>query len=92
MKNRHNPVMEQAKWLNRILQGHLNYFAVPGNCRKVCALLKAVRKIWYKALKRRSQRNRLNWSKFGRFLDAVLLKVKVLHPWPERWFDAKYSR
>ncbi len=92
VKNRHNPVMEQAKWLNRVLQGHLNYFAVPGNCRKVCALLKAVRKIWYKALKRRSQRNRLNWSKFGRFLDAVLPKVKVLHPWPERRFDAKYSR
>ena len=92
MKYRHSPVMEQAEWLKRVLQGHLNYFAVPGNSRKVRALLTAVRKIWYKALKRRSQRNRLNWVKFGRFLDTVLPRAKILHPWPEQRFDAKYSR
>ena len=92
MKYRHRPIMEQAKWLQRVLQGHLNYFAVPGNSRKLIALLTAVRKIWLKALKRRSQRNRLNWSKFDQFLKAVLPKAKILHPWPEQRFDAKYSR
>ena len=90
--NRHSPVMEQAEWLKRVLQGHLNYFAVPGNSRKVHALLKTVRKIWYKALKRRSQRNCLNWNKFGRFLNAVLPKANILHPWPEQRFDTRYSR
>ncbi|MBO9483650.1 hypothetical protein [Salinisphaera sp. G21_0] len=80
VKYRHRPVMEQAKWLQRVLQGHLNYFAVPGNSRKLIALLTAVGKIWLKALKRRSQGNRLNWSKFGRFLRAVLPKAKNSSP------------
>ena len=89
---RHNPIPEQVKWLKRVVQGHLNYFAVPGNSYKLLAFLREVQKIWYKALKRRSQRNRLNWSKFSRFVKVVLPKVKILHPWPEQRFDVKYSR
>ena len=60
--------------------------------RKLFALINVVRKIWYKALRRRSQRNRLNCNKFSKFLKMVLPKVKILHPWPEQRFDARYSR
>ena len=78
--------------LRRALQGHMNYFSVPGNGLRVNAFRTEVQKIWYKALKRRSQRNRLNWKKFGAFINTVLPKVKVLHPWPEQRFDVKHSR
>ncbi len=92
LKHRHDPVPEQLKWLKRVLQGHMNYFSVPGNGLRIIAFRTAVQKIWYKALKRRSQRSRLNWKKFGAFINTVLPKVKVLHPWPEQRFDVKYSR
>lgn len=92
LKHRHDPVPEQLKWLKRVLQGHMNYFSVPGNGLRINAFRTAVQKIWYKALKRRSQRSRLNWKKFGAFINTVLPKVKVLHPWPEQRFDVKYSR
>lgn len=92
VRRRHDLIPEQVQWLKRVVQGHLNYFAVPGNCYKLLAFLREVQKIWYKALKRRSQRNRLKWNKFSRFVKAVLSKAKVLHPWPEQRFDVKYSR
>lgn len=92
MKHRHDPVPEQLKWLKRVLQGHMNYFSVPGNGLRINAFRTAVQKVWYKALKRRSQRSRLNWKKFGALINTVLPKVKVLHPWPEQRFDVKYSR
>ena len=92
LKHRHDPVPEQLKWLRSVLQGHMNYFSVPGNGLRINAFRTAVQKIWYKALKRRSQRSRLNWKKFGAFINTVLPKVKVLHPWPEQRFDVKYSR
>ena len=31
MRRRHEPVPEHGKWLRSVVQGHLNYFAVPGN-------------------------------------------------------------
>lgn len=92
LKHRHDAVLEQLKWLKRVVQGHMNYFSVPGNSRRINAFRTAVQKIWYKSLKRRSQRSRLNWKKFGTFVNTVLPKVKVLHPWPEKRFDVKYSR
>ncbi len=92
LKHRHDAVPEQLKWLKRVVQGHMNYFSVPGNSRRINAFRTEVQKIWYKALKRRSQRSRLNWKKFGAFINTVLPKVKVLHPWPEQRFGVKYSR
>ena len=92
LKHGHDAVSEQLEWLERVIQGHMNYFAVPGNSRRINAFRTSVQKIWYKALKRRSQRSRLNWKKFGAFVNTVFPRVKVLHPWPEQRFGVKYSR
>ena len=91
LKHRHDAVPEQLKWLKRVVQGHMNYFAVPGNSCRINSFRTEVQKIWYTALKRRSQRSRLNWKKFGAFINTVLPKVRVLHPWPEQRFGVKYS-
>ncbi len=89
---RHIPVIKQIAWLKRVVRGYMNYFAVPGNSRRLTVFRTEVQKIWYKVLKRRSQRNRLNWSKFGRFANTVLPKARILHPWPEQRFGVKSSR
>ena len=62
--HRHQPVAEQHAALRSRLQGHYNYFGVNGNLRSLARLLYHARRAWYKWLRRRSQRTRLNWARF----------------------------
>lgn len=91
-KNRHKPIPEQVVWLTRVLRGHFNYFGVPGNAMRIGRFRSEVGKYWLKSLRRRSQRFKLVWEKFGRFFNTTMPKVKVLHPYPNQRFGAKYSR
>lgn len=49
-----------------------NYHAVPGNLLRLDGFRVAVCRLWRQALKRRSQRNRLQWSRFGRLADLYI--------------------
>jgi hypothetical protein len=51
-------------WLNRMLKGHLNYYAVSGNSPSLWWYFNEVRWRWLKSLKRRSQRAFMSWEKF----------------------------
>lgn len=90
--NMHLPIKAQVTWLNRVLSGHFNYFAVPTNSQQVSRLRSLVMYVWLKALKRRSQRSKVNWVKFGRFCNLVLVKSFVRHPYPNERFDVIYSK
>jgi group II intron reverse transcriptase/maturase len=61
---RHEPVKTQHEGLCRRLLGHFNYFGVNGNARSLHELYEQVRRRWYKWLRRRSQRTRLNWERY----------------------------
>jgi len=88
MKRRmHLPVSLQGKWLRAVLQGHMNYYAIPCNLPLVGMFRTQLIRLWYKTLKRRSQKSRLNWSKMPLTADKYLPKARVLHPWPERRFE-----
>jgi len=63
-RQRHLPVPMQHQALRRRIQGHFNYFGVNDNQRSLGILRHHVRRSWYKWLKRRSQRSRLNWERF----------------------------
>jgi hypothetical protein len=67
-RNRHEPMKAQHAALSRRIQGHYNYFGVSGNFRSLLLLHEAVRRAWYKWLRRRSQRTRLNWEGFRELL------------------------
>ena len=47
---------------------------------------------WLHALRRRSQRHRMPWERFGRLVDRWIPKVQVLHPYPNDRFYAKHPR
>lgn len=64
-RHRHWPVREQHAALMRRTTGHLNYFAVNGNSGSLQPFLHGVRRAWHKWLNRRSQRSRLNWTRFN---------------------------
>jgi hypothetical protein len=44
---------------------------------------------WYKALRRRSQRTRLNWKRMDRLARRWLPPARTRHPLPEARFDAR---
>jgi retron-type reverse transcriptase len=63
-RNRHKPVKVQHAALCRRIQGHYNYFGVSGNFRCLLLVQQEVRRAWFKWLRRRSQRTRLNWERY----------------------------
>lgn len=88
----HDSPAKTLKWIQAVIRGHMNYYGVPGNCKSVNTFREEIVKRWYKMLKRRSQRSALNWSRFGNWLRRHLITVRVVHPYPEMRFCAKYSK
>jgi RNA-directed DNA polymerase len=84
----HRPIPEQGRWLASVLRGHCNYYAVPENSKAVNAFRYEIIRYWHKALRRRSQRDRLTWERMTRLAARWLPTVRVLHPWPEVRHDA----
>jgi hypothetical protein len=88
-KTMHDPIARTGAWMKRILQGHLNYFAVPGNHPSLWWFFNKVRRLWLMSLRRRSQKARLSWEKFIRLVARFFPPIRTLHPWPGHRFDAK---
>jgi len=77
-RHRHQSVPAQHCALKRKLDGHYNYFNVGGNSRAIGRLAYYARRAWFKWLRRRSQRSRLNWDRFNDLLrDFPLSAPKV---------------
>ncbi len=89
---RHLPVPTQGVWLRRVVQGYFNYHAIPGNGAALDAFRTQAVRAWLHALRRRSQRHRLNWERFGRLVNRWIPKVTFLHPYPNERFFAKHPR
>jgi RNA-directed DNA polymerase len=87
-RRRHLPVAEQGRWLASVVRGHSAYYAVPGNIRAINAFRTQVTRHWFKALRRRSQRHRLNWERMDRLATHWLPPARILHPYPEARFAA----
>ena len=85
----HTPIPVQGRWLAQVLQGHMAYYAVPGNADAVSAFRHQVTLHWHKALGRRSQRGRVPWLRMDRIATRWLPKVRVMHPYPNVRFAAR---
>jgi RNA-directed DNA polymerase len=86
---RHLPVPEQGQWLGSVVRGHLAYYAVPGNDSAIFAFRGQVAWHWFRALRHRSQRHRLNWERMDRVATRWLPPARVVHPYPDMRFDAR---
>jgi group II intron reverse transcriptase/maturase len=89
MRRRHRSIPEQGKWLASVVRGHLAYYAVPSNIDAVAAFRTQVTRHWYRALRRRSQRSRLDWKRMNRLATRWLPPARKMHPWPEDRFDGR---
>jgi RNA-directed DNA polymerase len=88
-KRMHHSIAATGEWLNMLLKGHLNYFAVPGNSPSLWWFFNEIRWLWRRALQRRSQKACLSWEKFVRLTSRFFPPIKILHPQPLHRFDAR---
>jgi group II intron reverse transcriptase/maturase len=88
-RRRHQPIPVQGRWLGSVVRGHLAYYAVPGNSDAVIAFHKQATRHWYRSLRRRSQRSRLNWTRMSRTAARWLPPPRRMHPFPNERFDAR---
>ncbi len=79
---KHEPIPVQGRWLASVVRGHLAYYAVPGNTGAIKAFRTQAIRHWYRALRRRSQRSRINWVRMNRITARWLPPVQVMHPHP----------
>ena len=91
-RRRHLPIPEQGKWLRSVTQGHLNYYAVPGNLAAISGFFHELRRLWRRALMRRSQKTRMTWERFTRLAARWLPSVRNMHPYPEQRFAVTHPR
>ena len=78
----HTPLMDQHKWLTSVLRGHYAYYGVPSNSRSLSRFRWEVGKIWFRAIRRRSQKRSLTWDRFHDLLRSFpLLHPLITHPW-----------
>ena len=89
-KRMHARVPETAKWLQQVVRGYFQYHAIPGNSARLRAFRRDVLWSWLQTLRRQSQKHRMNWERVAARLDPLLPSVKILHPYPDARFAAKY--
>jgi len=91
-RRRYLPIPEQGRWLASVVRGHMAYYAVPGNAGAVNAFRTQLTRRWYQALRRRSQKARINWTRMNRIATRWLPPARVTHPFPEARFTATHPR
>lgn len=87
-RRRHQPIPEQGRWLRQVVEGYFGYYGVPGNEKRLRSFRDQVKRLWVRALRRRGQRDKMNWKRMGRLEARWLPPVRWRHPWPEQRFYA----
>ena len=91
MKRRHRPIAEVGGWLRRVVQGYLNYHAVPGNLYRLRGMCSEIERAWRHSLMRRSQRPKMPWSRFQKIAKRFMPITRNAHPYPQARFYASHT-
>jgi RNA-directed DNA polymerase len=88
----HDPVRQTGQWLKSVVQGHLNYYAVPGNLDSLGIFRARLTGLWWHTLRRRSQKHPISWTRTLALADRWFPQPRVLHPYPAVRFAASHPR
>ncbi len=77
-ENRHRPVREQHRALNRQLRGHYAYYGRRSNFASLHQVYCYVRKTWKRWLSRRGQRSRISWDAYSQLLERYPLLLPYI--------------
>ena len=81
-KRMHLPIPEVGQWLRTVVGGWYRYYAVPRSYKVLSSFRFQVAWLWYRTLRRRSQKSSLTWTRMYRLLEHWLPKPRILHPYP----------
>jgi hypothetical protein len=82
-KRMHLGIAEVGKWLASVLRGYYQYFGVPRNYRKLANFRIAVRRLWHRALNRRSQKAYITEPRMSQLIKRWLPLPRICHPYPD---------
>ena len=91
-KRMHLPIPIVGKWLGQVVRGYFQYHAVPTNGPKLAAFRLFVGRLWWRTLRRRSQKNGFTAKRLARLVADWFPPAHILHPWPEARFAATHPR
>ena len=80
----HHDVKTTAKWLGKVVNGWLNYLAVPTSFRYLYRFVLRLKHLWLRMLRRRSQRDRSGWARVAKLTATHWPKLTIRHPWPDQ--------
>ncbi len=80
----HEPIAEVGRWLGMVVRGYYQYFGVPRNYPALKVFRYEVIRMWRQALRRRSQKARLTWTRMTRLARAWVPTPRIVHPYPEQ--------
>lgn len=92
LRQRHQPIPIQGEWLRKVVAGFFAYHAVPTNGPAISAFRYCVITFWHKALRRRSQKDKMTWVRMTKLANDWLPMPRILHPWPSERFAVKHPR
>jgi len=81
----HRSIRETGKWLGAVLRGHYQYYGVPRNSRAMRMFRHQAIRLWYKALRRRSdKKHRITWKRMEELARRWLPTPRIVHPYPNQ--------
>jgi group II intron reverse transcriptase/maturase len=85
----HENIKITGKWLDSVITGYANYYAVPGNMRMVKAFYTRCVREWLRVLRRRSHKARnLKWKEYRKYVEWLITRPRMVHPFPDLRFKA----
>ena len=81
-RRRHHRVRDVGNWLAQVVRGHNAYYGVPLNSAALSRFRWELVKLWYRVLRRRSQRTRITWARMARIARRYLPTPRIVHPFP----------
>ncbi len=85
----HESVRDTAEWLGKVVDGWLNYFAVPTAYRYLERFVLRLKRMWLLVLRRRSQKDHSTWADIARLTAQHWPRLVIRHPWPDRRFAVR---
>ena len=83
---------ETARWLGKVLDGWLNYYAVPNSYRYLDRFTIRLKRLWLRTLRLRSQKDRTTWADITALTKTHWPKLEIRHPWPDQRFAVSAMR
>ena len=79
----HDPISDVGRWLGQVLSGHYRYYGVPRNYAMLDSFRQRVRRLWHRALNRRSQVGVVTEARLERIVARWLPNPRICQPYPE---------